>query len=874
MDRRWFLKTTPVAAAGLHWLAPDGNAQSLAEVPAISEDHFPSRLHQFVWRNWELANIDRMAQVVHGKPEQLLALGASMGLPRKRGLSENYLKRIYITVIRQNWHLLPENQIIELLGWNETKYRFTLKEDDFLDVKLGRVKPACEPLSYAEPSQDQQRRAAEIRALLNKWFGKRLNEPGEDRFAFVQELSSRPSGSLRSRQQKPPAGHIDLTSGWTLASEGEASAAENLRWFLTERMGVELAAATSDARKVVLRTERRPETEWTVETSAERVVITAGNAAALQRAVYDIQSEMERLEAPWLPVGKSSKREAWSPRYLYSYFALYGDPLMEGDAAGLPDAYLERAAMSGMEGVWIQGVLNTLAPSRAFPEFGEGWQTRLRNLRALVERAGRYGMRIYLYLNEPRAMPAPFFASRPEIRGSRHLDVYAMCTSTEVVRDWIRSAVSAVFREAPGLGGLFSITMSENHTNCFSHGGAWGNRDPVVKDCPRCSKRTGADAIAELITTFRDGVREHSKTAEVISYDWGWGTPLADALIPLLPADSSVLSISEWSQPVERGGVKTAVGEYSMSVVGPGPRATRNWALAKKHKLRTVAKTQFNNTWEISAVPWIPVMPLVVEHCRNLANASIDGTMPSWTCGGYPSPNLRAAASYAFEPRPDDATVLRQEAERMYGAAMADEAVAAWETFSDAFLEFPYGVAIYIIPTQHGPANLLRPKPTNLKAGMILFPYDAYKSWSGAYPPDIVRSQFRKLAAKWRTGLDMLERVVAKAPATKKRAAERELAIARTCHIHFESTANQVEFYLLRDGLPQMTVEEKGRSRKRMIEIIRQERDLSRAQYFVARNESLIGYEASNHYYYTPLDLVEKMLNCEYLEQQMRKEMA
>lgn len=575
MDRRWFLKATPFAFAGSEWIAPLGCAQSLGEVPAISEDHFPSRLHQFVWRNWELANADRMAQVVHATPDQIVALGQSMGLPAKRRLTDDQLRRIYITVIRQNWHVLPENQIIELLGWDEHRYRFTLKEDDFLDVKLGRVKPSCEPVRYSPPTEQQQRRAAEIRASLTKWFGNRLGERGEDIFAFVQELSTRPSGSLRNPQHKPQADMVDLSSGWIIVSQSGAQAAgDNLRWFLTERMGVKPGTGSA-AKQVVLRTEPRPQSEWTVECAPERIVITASDAAALQRAVYDMQSDMERLEAPFVPAGNRTRREAWSPRYLYSYFALYGDPLMEGDAAGLPDAYLERAAMSGMEGVWIQGVLNTLAPSKRFPEFGEGWQTRLRNLRALVARADKFGMKIYLYLNEPRAMSESFFASRPEIRGSKFRDLYAMCTSAEPVRVWIRESISTVFREVPGLGGLFSITMSENHTNCFSHGGAWGDRNPVVKDCPRCSKRTGADTIAELITTFRDGVREHSKTAKVISYDWGWGASLAEALIPKLPPDSSVLSISEWSLPVERGGVKTVVGEYSISVVGPGPRATQ-----------------------------------------------------------------------------------------------------------------------------------------------------------------------------------------------------------------------------------------------------------------------------------------------------------
>ncbi len=715
------------------------------------EAYFPSRLHQFVWRNWELANLDAMARVVGASSQQLNAIGTSMGLPAKRRLSDDYLKRIYITVIRQNWFLLPEEQIIELLGWTDKRFRFTLKEDDFLDVKLG-AKPACAWLSYHSPTDAENRRAAEIRALLMQWFGARLNEPGQPRFAFVDELS-RPVAQRASRPQGRPL---------------------------------------------------------------------------------------------------------WSPRFCYSYFALYGDPLLEGDAAGLPDGYLQRAAEAGMGGVWIQAVLNTLAPSRQFPEFGEGWQTRLRNLRALVARADKAGLKIYLYLNEPRAMPASFFAARPELRGSKAGGGYAMCTSAEPVRDWIRASLSHVFGEVPGLGGVFSITMSENHTNCFSHSNAWGEKLPVAPDCPRCSKRTAADAIAELVTTFREGIREHSRTAEIISWDWGWGRPLAEALVPKLPKDTALMSISEWSKPVYRGGVDTVVGEYSMSVVGPGPRARRHWALAKQAGLRTLAKAQFNNTWEISAVPWIPVLPLVVEHARGLAEAGIDGVLASWTCGGYPSPNLRAANAFAFEPRPQPEAVLAREAERMYGAGQVADAVAAWRAFSEAFQEFPYGVAIYVIPTQHGPANLLRLKPTGLKPGMILFPHDAYKAWCGAYPPAVALKQFRALAFKWRAGLVRLQRA---AQRSGRAEARRELAIAGTCLHHFESTANQLEFYLERDSA--------SRSKTKMLELVRAERELARRQYFVAKGDSLIGYEASNHYYYTPLGLVEKMLNCDWLEHQL-----
>lgn len=460
-------------------------------------------------------------------------------------------------------------------------------------------------------------------------------------------------------------------------------------------------------------------------------------------------------------------------------------------------------------------------------------------------------------------MPGSFFTNRPEIRGSSHQNLFAMCTSMPQVRDWIGDSLAHVTRHVPDIGGFFSITMSENHTNCFSHGGSWGTKAPSAGDCSRCSKRASWDVIAELIGTFRDGIRRYSQTAELISWDWGWGDALADKLIPRLPADSRFMSVSEWNAPVRRGGTETKVGEYSISVVGPGPRALQNWGLARSAGIATMAKTQFNNTWEISAVPYIPVTDLILEHCENLTKTGISGIMASWTCGGYASPNLTAARAYASHPRRSREEILRSVAVQRYGEGAAAGVIGAWRQFSVAFREFPYGVDIYIIPTQHGPANPLRLQATGYKPGMILFPYDDYKAWSGQYPPEAVQRQFAKLAALWSVGVATLESSLAHVPAHKKAAADLDLAIAQTCHHHFQSTANQVEFYLLRDGA--RTAEAVARMRA----LARQEIDLARRQFDVARQHSVIAYEASNHYYYRPLDLVEKALNCRYLLRQL-----
>jgi hypothetical protein len=429
-------------------------------------------------------------------------------------------------------------------------------------------------------------------------------------------------------------------------------------------------------------------------------------------------------------------------------------------------------------------------------------------------------------------MRAEFFERRPEIKGAESHGLYAMCTTPPMVRDWITGSLAHVFERVPDLGGVFSINMSENFTNCFSKS--------HPETCPRCSRRKSWEVVGEVLEAIRAGVRQSSKNADVIAWDWGWPDDLCRELIPKLRPDMRLLSVSEWSTPIERGGVQTQVGEYSISVVGPGPRAKANWQRARQAGVSSMAKTQFNNTWEISAVPYIPVGNLVAEHCSRLVRSRISGIMPSWTLGGFPSPNLEIAKEFYFAPAPSPGH-------------------GTWAAFSRAFELYPYSVAIYTIPTQHGPANLLRAKPTGLKNSMILFPQDDYKSWSGKYPPRVAFREFSRMAAQWQAALGDYRRAMAIAAAEGRQDAMEDLAIAETCGIHFQSTANQLEFYILRDGEPS------AEAKARMRELARQEIDLAVRLYPLAKRHSVIAYEASNHYYYRPTDLLEKIVNCRYL---------
>ena len=886
LDRRKFLEQNALYALLLSRplaqaveKTPEAGRTPSAPQP-IPEPHFPTRLHQFVWRNWELTNTERMAQILETSADNVLALGESMGLPAKVALTPDQLRRIYVTVIRQNWHLLPDEQLIGLLGWTRAGYDYHLKEDDFLWIKLGSRKPLCEKLIYRPITAQEAARAGEIKALVDRVFGKLLHQPTEAPFQFVQELSELSKPIRRPIRTRPAADEIDLRTGWSLGppTDGvreDCNAAGSFADYVKAAFNADIhtgASLGSGSRRIRFAIDSNltgPTGGFRISVGADSIRVMATDGENLRNATYELENLMEERQGPYLPVGDIQRTPRFSPRYVYSYFALYGDPLMEEDIDPFPDGLLEKLSRAGINGVWLQAILRNLAPSTVFPEFGEGWETRLRNLNKLIQRAGRYGVKVYLYINEPRSMTPEFFRNHPEARGAHDLadeHYYAMCTSSKDVRRWLADSMAHLFSNAAGLGGIFCITASENLTNCFSHG--------HPEFCPRCSQRDGSDVIAEVLETFRRGVRRGSATADVIAWDWGWGKDWVrnccetEKVIAKLSPDVALLSVSEWGKGIERGGFPAKVGEYSVSVPGPGPRAVMNWQLAQDHKNPAFAKVQWDNSWEISAVPYIPVPHLVLKHCQELVKANVQGLMVSWTVGGCPSPNFEVVKELYFAPSSNSEEILRQVANRRYGRAAANDALAAWEAFSHAFSEYPMdgGGLVYRIPVQHGPANPLRLHPTGYKATMMLFPYDDWTAWAGPYPTEVVESQFAKMAREWQAGLESLRKVLVATGADRRESVQKEVGIAETCYLHFQSVANQMAFYRWRKQWASAAEESSRRQfAEEMVKIATQELEVARRQYAVAKRDSMIAYEASNHYYYRPLALVEKVLNCQYV---------
>lgn len=776
LDRRSFLRTSALAASATV-LAPFAvhaadikrpAKLSVADLPKgaapkpVPFPHFPDRLHAFVWRNWSLVPAEKMASVVGATEDDILAVGESLGLPRPPRITRDQRRRSYITILKRNWHLLPYEQLLKLLDWTPDEMAFALREDDFLYIKLGSLKPQCEPLTFSRPTASMVDHTQRIAGIIRHEFPKGLQPKGERLFDFVEQLSESPT----TAPSKTPA----------------------------------------------------------------------------------------RI----------------SPRFCYSYFALYGDPLLEPDADPYPDGYLARLAAAGVDGVWLQAVLYKLAPFPWDLKMSERREERLENLRRLVARARRHGIRLYLYLNEPRAMPLRFFETHPELKGVVAGDHATLCTSHPEVQRYLTDSIASISKAVPGLGGFFTISASENLTNCWSHGAG--------KKCSRCSTRPPADVIAEVNRLIQTGINQGiaaqrggsaNPRPTLFAWDWGWNDAWAESVIQQLPREVALMSVSEWSLPISRGGVKTEVGEYSISAVGPGPRARRHWQLARDRGLKVLAKVQAGNTWELSAVPYIPALANVAQHAVNLREAGIDGLMLGWTLGGYPSPNLEVVAAIANAPAgselsPDAA--MEQVAKKRFGTKLASQVVAAWKQFSAAFSEFPYHIGVvYSAPLQVGPANPLWATPTGYANSMVGFPYDHLSGWRSIYPTDVFIQQLEKVATGFDSAIRSLQSFAASAHLrrSKRAALTRELGVAEAASIHFQSVANQARFVRDRDQLAKCTTAAEATPLLKTLErTLRHEIALARRLFQIQSRDSRIGFEASNQYYYVPLDLAEKVLNC------------
>ena len=699
---------------------------------------FPTAWQQVIFRNYNVVPTKKIAKVLNAEESDITREAWRMGLENTE-FCKDWLMKGFVTVIRNCWDILSEEQILTLLSIDKKQFDSLLRDYDFLGGKLGE-KPFVEPPRYSPLTSGQIAQTEKTGAYIRKIV------------------------------KKPTAKPFDFFGG------------------------VEYAYF------------KRPEK-------------------------YEI-----------------------SDRFTSCYAANYLGALLDDDLKDFPDEYLKRLAATGTNGIWLHETLCNLAKFPFDESYSPDYKKRVCNLKKLTERCAEYGVGVYLYLNEPRSLPESFFEKYPDLKGNPAPNgEYCLCTSTKEVQKYLFDAVKSVVETAPLLKGIMTITMSENITHCYS-------RNSLGTLCPRCAKRKVYEVAAEVNNIFSRAIRSVSSECALIANLWGWAkyldwTPeMVEKGIANLDKEVDVLCVSESGKTFTRGGVENEVIDYSISVEGPSDDSVRALEYAKSKGHRIWAKIQVNNSWECSAVPYLPVFSLMTEHIKKLKKTGVSGLMLGWSLGGYPGGALPLCNMVCGEGDVDETA--------WYKAVYAQNAVIAKscvDKFCEAFKEYPFSVeALYFGGQNMGAGNMWSLNKDERISTMVCFTFDDYERWAKPYGLEIFTSQYAKLCDKWKSALDELNAITGNA------AYEELKTMAAGAYIQFSEAYNIALLCKYKTDL--------NKYRDEIARLIEVERENTLTTYELVLKDARVGYEASNHYFFNSNLLLEKLLNLKELENQLKGE--
>ena len=237
-------------------------------------------------------------------------------------------------------------------------------------------------------------------------------------------------------------------------------------------------------------------------------------------------------------------------------------------------------------------------------------------------------------------------------------------------------------------------------------------------------------------------------------------------------------------------------------------------------------------------MPYIPVFDLVFEHLENLSALGVKDYFLTWTLGGYPSPSVELASRYR----------AGFSLEKWYRDKFGNDAETvhyAIKELCSAFRELPFSLSmLYNSPKNIGPANLWEIEPEEKRSTMVCYSYDDIETWIKPYPYEVYVSQLEKLLAGWDRGIEALAKL------TGNDAVAEIVRYAEVLRCHYTTDLLQTRFaYAKRQG-----------DVATMLECTSAERENTERLLRLMKRDARIGFEASNHYSYTEMNLIEKII--------------
>jgi len=701
--------------------------------------------------------------------------------------------------------------------------------------------------------------------------------PAEKDWTFIEELRTRPYHQpVAWTRRKPQAGEVSFPGGFRLEPQFADPHQLLDTAFLDFRYFLSTAGLRHDGAYPLV-TRRIPTTireEYQLRISDAGCELGANDTEGIRRGLVWIEDELLRRGGPFLPRGRFTRRPLIRTRLSRCFYGPINRPPkckdeLADDVDYYPDEYLNRLAHEGVNGLWMTIHFYNTVPSKIIPEYGRNAGPRLAKLRRVVQKCGRYGIKIYPFCIEPAAFIQPepevqaAAAAHPDLKGHNN----AFCTSTAKGQAYLEEATHTLFSEVPGLGGLVVIPVGERFTFCYSGSIPDGSSPgtPIPNTCPRCSKRKPWAVLADTLAGLARGMQAVDPAAELIAWPYGqficWGAEKTVEAAGHIPSNVIL------QHNFETGGANLQLGkwrptwDYWLSYVGPSNLFRDCAKAARRHGARVGAKLQVSCSHEVATTQVVPAPGILYKKYRSMHRLGVSAAMYSWYFGAYPSLMTRAAGQLAFAPFPaKERDFLLALAQRDWGRH-APAVVKAWQYFQQGYSNFPTAhIFGYFGPMHDGPIWPLylipqrRPLAPTWQIG--------YQP-SGDYIAECVTNGFtlaeevtlcRRMTTHWNKGVRIMQRLRRHFKDNPDRI--KDIGIATALGIQFRSGYNILYFYALRENLAKARQGAKrARILKAMRAIVQDELKNDAALLPLATADSCLGFhsEAEGYKYFPAL---------------------
>lgn len=613
----------------------------------------------------------------------------------------------------------------------------------------------------------------------------------EKNYDFRKRMLEVHRPNRRRYELDPKSNEIAIDGSWSIVVPRDAdiviyNAARDLEDYLFTSMGIALKVTYEETEQsVVYETDPSlTENTYRFAVTSNRVTLCGSDPRAAAQAGYYLEDLMNLSESPFLEITDTLRRPLYSPRMIHSGFGL----------DMYPDEHISAIAHAGINALLVFVVDIDKTP-HGYTDFND-----------LIYRASRLGVDIYAY---------SYMLSKV------HPD-------DEGAEEFYDKLYGRLFDRCPGFKGIVFVGEScefpshDPHTTGilrlenFNSDGT-----PIVTGKPSPGWWPCCD-FPQWINLIKRIIRSRRADADIVFWTYNWGYVEKEYRLELLrniPTDISLLVTFEMFEYVERDGVKNRTVDYTLFFEGPGQYFTSEAELAAERGIRLYSMTNTGGlTWDIGTIPYEPAPYQWARRHSEMKKAhdkwGLCGIMDSHHFGFFPS-FISELAKWSFtEPVADAGEILRRIAVRDWGEENADDALRAYELFSegirnlistneDQYGPFRVGPSYPLLMYQNNDAEFPSMPWAHFGGNKICFPVYSY-DLSAPECYDKINHEIKchsKTACLYAEGAELLKQLSQNLTGRKREEAERLTGLARFISNAAKTTVNVKEWHKLKTAL-------------------------------------------------------------------------